>query len=93
MPLGRASRSFHRKHREAINQAKRGKKPVQMKETLETAMSVTVRTSHTDLSPSAQIAKWQEVLKTLGKRGEVSPQEQLAREVIRKRIKELKEAI
>jgi hypothetical protein len=55
--------------------------------------SVTVSIHTHTHTPEAELAKWQEVLKTLGKRGEVSPQEQLAREVIRKRIKELKEAI
>ena len=55
------------------------------------SVTVSIHT-HTN-TPEAELAKWQEVLKTLGKRGEVSPQEQLAREVIRKRIKELKEAI
>ena len=52
--------------------------------------SVTV-TVHSQLAtPEAEIAKWQEVLKVLGKSKKVSPQERLARELIRKRIKELK---
>jgi len=55
--------------------------------------TVTVTIQTNAYTPEAELAKWQEALKTLGKRKEVSPQEALAREVIRKRIKELKEAI
>jgi DNA/RNA-binding domain of Phe-tRNA-synthetase-like protein len=55
--------------------------------------TVTVTIQTNAYAPEAELAKWQEALKALGKRKEVSPQEALAREVIRKRIKELKEAI
>ena len=52
--------------------------------------SVTVTVHDHTATPEAEIAKWQEVLEVLGKRKQISPQERLAREVIRKRIKELK---
>lgn len=63
------------------------KKP-SVRTTVTESVSVTVH-SHNS-TPEAEIAKWQEVLAVLGKGKEVSPQERLAREVIRKRIKELK---
>ena len=52
--------------------------------------SVTVTVHSHTATPEAELAKWQEVLKVLGKQKQISPQERLAREVIRKRIKELK---
>ena len=51
------------------------------------SVTITLRSSDT---PEAELAKWQEVLSVLGKQKEVSPQEALAKEVVRKRIKELK---
>ncbi len=51
------------------------------------SVKITIRSTDT---PEAELIKWQEVLTVLGKQKEVSPQEALAREVVRKRIKELK---
>lgn len=51
------------------------------------SVTVTLKSSE---APEAELAKWQEVLNILGKQKEVSPQEALAKEVVRKRIKELK---
>jgi hypothetical protein len=55
--------------------------------------SVTVTVHHHTATPEVELAKWEEVLDLLGKKKQISQQERLAREVIRKRIKELKEAI
>ena len=52
--------------------------------------TVTVTIQTNAYTPEAELAKWQEVLSVLGKQKEVSPQEALAKEVVRKRIKELK---
>lgn len=51
------------------------------------SVTVTLKSSE---APEAELAKWQEVLAILGKQKEISPQEALAKEVVRKRIKELK---
>lgn len=52
--------------------------------------AVKVTLSHTETTPEGELAKWQEVLKELTKTPAGSPQEALARETVKGRIKDLK---
>jgi DNA/RNA-binding domain of Phe-tRNA-synthetase-like protein len=51
---------------------------------------VIVTLSSSEATPEAELAKWQEVLAELEKDSEPSPQEALAREIVKGRIKDLK---
>lgn len=68
------------------------KKPprVLVSETVSTTVSITHYESPT---PEQELEKWKEVLETLSSTPNPSPQEELAREVVGKRIKELRKLI
>jgi len=52
--------------------------------------SVSVSLTHSEATPEAELKKWLEVFKVLGKSTPQSPQEALARETVKGRIKDLK---
>jgi hypothetical protein len=52
--------------------------------------SVSVSLTHSEATPEAELKKWLEVLKELGKSTPKSPQEALARETVRGRVRELR---
>lgn len=63
---------------------------VRVSETVSTTVSITHYSDHT---PEKELEKWELVLKTLAKTPDPSPQEALAREVVGKRLKELRKLI
>lgn len=60
---------------------------VRVTETVSATVSVT---HYHPVTPEAELAKWEEVLETLGETPNPSSQEALAREVIRKHLRDLR---
>lgn len=59
--------------------------------TVTETVSATVSVIHySPATPEQELAKWEQVLETLGDQEPASPQEALAREVVRKRLKDLR---
>jgi hypothetical protein len=67
------------------------KQPPQVRVT--ETVSATVSITHYDLTPEAELAKWEQALETLGDTPNPSPQEALAREVIRKHLRDLRKRV
>ena len=65
------------------------KQPPQVRVTETVSATVSVTHYH-PVTPEAELAKWQEVLETLGETHNPSSQEALAREVIRKHLRDLR---
>ncbi len=65
------------------------KQPPQVRVTETVSATVSVTHYH-PVTPEAELAKWQEVLETLGETPNPSSQEALAREVIRKHLRDLR---